>query len=181
MAALILFLLALLGWLPTAGGALPDDRRDDIELLKRDDFGSHREFLAYKVRTFPLLNNGQTLEAAAAALDKHGTASTKAMGIAWDRMVQRRTRSRPGRPRSSQAERDSWARPPRTRQVNRSPHSTDDEGSGGTLGSESERSAGDEDYESDFVVDDDDKSDSSEDMCEQGHGSNVGPLLEHVG
>ena len=64
MAALILFLLALLGWLPTAGGALPDHGRDDIRLLKQDDFGSKREFLAYKVKTFPLLNNGQTLEAA---------------------------------------------------------------------------------------------------------------------
>jgi len=72
MAALVLFLLALLGWLPTAGGALPDDRREEIGLLKRTAFGSHREFLAYKVRTFLLLNNGETLEAAAAALDKHG-------------------------------------------------------------------------------------------------------------
>tara|TARA_B110001452_G_scaffold122564_1_gene101666 strand:+ start:283 stop:453 length:171 start_codon:yes stop_codon:yes gene_type:complete len=53
MAALVLFLLALLGWLPTAGGALADDRREEIGLLKRIDFGSNREFLAYKVRTFP--------------------------------------------------------------------------------------------------------------------------------
>ena len=44
--------------------------------------------------------------------------------------------------------------------------STDDEGSGDTLGSESERSTDNEDYDSDFVVDDDDVSDSSEDMCE---------------
>jgi len=44
--ALVLFLLALLGWLPTAGGALPDDRREETGLLKYTDFGSDREFLA---------------------------------------------------------------------------------------------------------------------------------------
>ena len=44
--ALVLFLLALLGWLPTAGGALPDDRREETGLLKYTDLGSDREFLA---------------------------------------------------------------------------------------------------------------------------------------
>jgi len=41
--------------------------------------------------------------------------------------------------------------------------STDDEGSGDTLGSESERSADDDDYESDFVVADEETGSSSYD------------------
>ena len=55
------------------------------------------------MRTFPLLNNGETLEAAAAALDKHGTASTKAMDRVWNRMVEKRNASRSNRRRNSQA------------------------------------------------------------------------------
>ena len=49
------------------------------------------------------LSPGETLEAAAAALDKHGTASMAAMNRVWKRMVEKRNASRSNRRRNSQA------------------------------------------------------------------------------